>query len=141
MLKALTTALKAAAGSKKTKWHEGDSDKLTASTVVDGDDLLALLPGVAMNKKGVTTSFSMTSAQITEAFGDVKLKVATWSRSRRAFQKAYQTGSKPVSLLSAEGKYSSNTSTLTMKFNVRVAGGSNGHYGGFGWGLAYGDDY
>lgn len=130
--------MKGAASSKKTKWHEGDSDKLAASAVVDVNDFLALFPGVEMSKKGVTTSFSMTSEQITRAFGDVNLKVPTWSKSYRAFQKAYKTGSKPVSLVSAEGKYSNNTSTLTIKFNVRVAGGSNG----FGWGPSpFGDDY
>ena len=124
LLKALATALKSAASGKKTKWHEGDSDKLAASTVVGTDEFLALFPGVEMSKKGVTTSFSISSDQITAAFGDMTLKVATWSKSYRAFQKAYQTGSKPVSVVSAEGKYSSNTSTLTMKFNVRVAGSS-----------------
>jgi hypothetical protein len=143
LLKALTTTLKAAAAARKTKWHEGDSAKLAASTVIDGADFLALFPGIDMSKKGVTTSFSMSADQIATAFGDVKLKVACWSQSYRAFQKAYKTGSKPVSLVSAEGKYSSNTSTLTMKFQVRVSGG--GGYGGYssmyGGGYGLGDDY
>lgn len=52
LLKALATALKSAASGKKTKWHEGDSDKLAASTVAGADEFLALFPGVEMSKKG-----------------------------------------------------------------------------------------
>ena len=95
---------------------------------------------MALTKKGVTTSFTLSQSDIAQVF-DLKVKVATWSQSHRAFQKAYKTGSKEVSFPSAEGKYSSGTSTVTIKFDVRVAGGSYGGYGGYGFGGGYGDDY
>lgn len=86
--------------------------------------------GVALAKKGVTTSFALTKDQIAAAFPDAaKLSVPTWSQPRRgSFQKAWKTGTQGVSLESAEGKYSTGTSTLTLKFSARVAGG--GCYGG-----------
>lgn len=82
----------------------------------------ALFPHVAMEKKGVTTSFSLSEEDIKAAFGDLGIKVATWSHTRRAFDKAYKTGTEPVSLVGAEGKYSTGTSTLTIKFSCVVAG-------------------
>ena len=58
-----------------------------------------------------------------------KFSVPTWSTAR-AFQKAYKTGNEKVSLTSATGKFSTGTSTLTIKFSISVAsyGGGGGFY-------------
>ena len=84
-----------------------------------------------MAKKGVTTSFALADAPLAAAFGDFKCSVPCWSRARRSFEKAYKTGSQDVALLSADGKFSTGTSTMTLKFALRVAGGSSGGCGGF----------
>ena len=143
LLKAVGTSLKGAIKGRAAKWHEGDRAMLAGSTVCDADEFAALFPGVVLTKKGVTTSFSLGASDIARAFGDLKCKIPTWTQSHRAFQKAYKTGSKEVTLPSAEGKYSSGTSTVTIKFDVRVAGGYGGSYGGYGsfGGLGHGDDY
>ena len=112
-----------------------------------------------MSTKGVTSSFSLEGDALKAAFGDVKISVPTWSRPRRSFEKvtkylihfklqraspltphpspstssdqAYKTGSEEVSLLSGAAKYSTGTSTLTIKFDLKVAGGGGyGCYGG-----------
>jgi hypothetical protein len=87
-----------------------------------------------MEKKGVTTKFDLSANDIASSFGDINVKVPTWSHTRRAFDRAYKTGSAPVSLLKAEGKYSTGTSTLTVKFTCKVAGSNP-----YSWGDE--DDY
>eukprot|EP01047_Picozoa_sp_COSAG01_P059247 COSAG01_NODE_7087_length_3359_cov_1.144479_3_plen_263_part_00 len=141
MLKAVASSVKAAIKAKKPKWHAGDTEKLNGTTVCDPEAVAQLFPGVTMTKKGVTTSFHLASGDIAAVFGaSLKAKVATWSRTRRAFEKSYKTGSQEMSFVSAEGKYSTGTSTLTLKFAVNVPGGySGGGFGGYGGG--YGDDY
>ena len=129
LLKAVSTSLKAAIKGKKTKWHAGDSDTLAGSTVCDASDFAALFPGVSMTKKGVATSFTLDGDSLAAAFGDSKLSVPTW-QAARSFQKAHKTGSEEVAIVSAEGKYSTGTSTLTLKFSLKVAGGRG--YGGCG---------
>mmetsp|Transcript_11462 Transcript_11462/g.38282 ORF Transcript_11462/g.38282 Transcript_11462/m.38282 type:complete len:110 (+) Transcript_11462:237-566(+) len=104
---------------------------MAGSSVMDEADFAALFPGVAMTKKGVATSFSLSGEELAAAFGDVKLSVPTWSQSSRAFQKAHKTGSADVRLASAEGKFSTGTSTLTIKFSLVVDGDfeDSGHGG------------
>ena len=131
LLKAVGASLKAAVKGKKTKWHKGDSETLPGSTVCDAADFKQLFPDVTMATKGVTTSFALEGDALAAAFGDLKISVPTWSHTHRSFQKAHKTGSAEVSVASAEGKYSTGTSTLTIKFCLRVAGGC-GDYGGFG---------
>ena len=65
------------------------------------------------------------------------MSTPTWSQPRRgSFQKAWKTGSQAVSLAGAQAKFSTGTSTLTVKFEVQVAGGYEGmgfmFSGGFG---------
>ena len=124
LLKAVGASLKGAIKAKKTKWHAGDADTLAGSTVCDAAEFRELFPGVALTVKGVTTSFALQGESLRAAFGDLKLSVQTWSRTRRSFEKAYKTGSKAVALESAEGKYSTGTSTLTLKFHLTDAGQS-----------------
>ena len=70
---------------------------------MDASEFAALFPGIG-TKKGVTTSFSLSSEAVAETFGNLKISVPTWSRTH-SFQKAYKTGSQSVSLLSAgEGR-------------------------------------
>ena len=123
LLKAIISSLKKAISAKKTKWHAGDHDTKAGTAVMDYTEFLALFPGVSMTKKGVTTSFSLTREVIAETLGDIKLSVPTWSQTHRSFQKAYKTGSQSVSLLSADGKFSTGTSTLTLKCSLHVEGG------------------
>ncbi len=125
LLRAVVASLKGAIKAKKTKWHAGDADTLAGSTVCDAAEFRELFPGVALTVKGVTTSFALQGSSLRDAFGDLKLSVQTWSRTRRSFEKAYKTGSEAVALESAEGKYSAGTSTLTLKFHLKVAGLSN----------------
>ena len=88
---------------------------------------------------GVLTTFTMDEGQVASAFGSLLttsvVKVNTWSRPRRSFERTYKTGSAELALLSAEGKFSKSTSTVTIKFSVKCPGG-----GGWGWGGSY-DDY
>ena len=153
LLKAVTTSLKASIkGKKGAKWHAGDVETLAGTAVMDKDEFAQLFPGaflrvsflyttkpsleppllgVEMTKKGVTTSFSLGGEQLGAAFGGFKASVACWSRTRPgSFQKSYKTGSEDVTLSSAEGKFSTGTSTLTLKFKVVVGGDCE--YGGTG---------
>jgi len=130
LLKAITSSLKTSIKTKKTKWHAGDTDVKAGTAVMDANEFVALFPDVTMTKKGVTTSFSLTKETLTHTFGENKLNVQTWSISRN-FQTAYKTGSQNVSLLSADGKYSTGTSTLTLKFTVSIGGGVSGIGGGW----------
>lgn len=130
LLKAITSSLKTNIKAKKTKWHAGDHDVKAGTAVMDPNEFVALFPGVSMTKKGVTTSFSLSREVITDIIGDLKLSVPTFSQPR-SFQKGYKTGSQSVSLHSAEGKYSTGTSTLTLKFSLSIGGGygdSDGDY-------------
>lgn len=142
LLKGVTTSLKAnIKGKKGAKWHAGDVETLNGTAVMDKAEFDALFPGVAMTKKGVATSFVLEGASLEAAFGGFKASVVCWSRTRPgSFQKSYKTGSQDVSLRSAEGKFSTGTSTLTLKFRVEVAGGHGG-FGGmcFGGGFGFGD--
>ncbi|KAJ1456761.1 hypothetical protein M885DRAFT_563868 [Pelagophyceae sp. CCMP2097] len=122
LLKAVTNSLKAAIKGKKTKWHSGDRNVMAGSSVMDAADFAALFPSVAMVQKGVVTSFPLSGDELAVLFGDVKLSVPTWTQSMRAFEKAHKTGSADVALAHAEGKYSSGTSTLTIKFSLVVSG-------------------
>lgn len=137
LLKSVGQSLKASVKAKKTKWHAGDRDVQNGTAVMDPSEFAALFSGTSavMTKKGVTTTFSLNENDTKSMFGDLKISTPTWSRTRPgSFQKAYKTGSESVSVLSAEGKYSTGTSTLTLKFSVRVEGGygSCGMYGLFG---------
>ena len=78
-----------------------------------------------MVRKGVTTSFTLDGEALKSAFGDLKPKVATWSQPR-SFSKARRTGSETISVISAEGKFSTGTSTLTIKFGLSVSYGGDG---------------
>mmetsp|Transcript_10713 Transcript_10713/g.23727 ORF Transcript_10713/g.23727 Transcript_10713/m.23727 type:complete len:265 (-) Transcript_10713:225-1019(-) len=122
LLKAITSSLKTNIKAKKTKWHKGDRDVKAGTAVMDANEFVALFPNVPMTKKGVTTSFSLTGEVIADTFGDLKLSVPTFSQPR-SFQKGYKTGSQKVSLHSADGKYSTGTSTVTLKFSLSIAGG------------------
>lgn len=122
LLKAITTSLKTNIKAKKTKWHMGDYDNKAGTAVMDPDEFTALFPNaVTMTKKGVTTSFSLTKEVIDEMFGDMKITVSTWTQPRN-FRKGYKTGSQSVGFHSAEGKYSTGTSTVTLKFSLSIAG-------------------
>lgn len=123
LIKAVSTSLKAAIKGQKAKWHAGDAKTLPGSAVVDAADFALLFSGAAMTKKGVTTSFALVDASLAAAFGDFKCSVPTWSRTRRSFEKAYKTGSEAVTIKSAAGKYSTGTSTVTLKFDLQIAGG------------------
>mmetsp|Transcript_10989 Transcript_10989/g.10655 ORF Transcript_10989/g.10655 Transcript_10989/m.10655 type:complete len:246 (+) Transcript_10989:144-881(+) len=122
LVKAITSSLKASIKAKKTKWHAGDHDVKVGTAVMDATDFVALFPGVSMTQKGVTTSFSLTKEVLIDTFGDFKLSIPTWSMPRN-FRKAYKTGSNSVSLHGADGKYSTGTSTLTLKFSLSIGGG------------------
>mmetsp|Transcript_10739 Transcript_10739/g.13578 ORF Transcript_10739/g.13578 Transcript_10739/m.13578 type:complete len:258 (-) Transcript_10739:102-875(-) len=129
LLKAVISSLKTTIKAKATKWHAGDRDVKAGTAVMDPNEFVALFPGVPMTKKGVTTSFSLTEELITTMFGSLtdKLSVPTFSQPR-SFQKGYKTGSQSVSLLCAEGKYSTGTSTLTLKFALIIGGGYDGAF-------------
>lgn len=127
LFKSLTSSIKAAIKGKKAKWHAGDSETVSGSTICDPDEFAQLFPGVTMTKKGVTTSFFLATDELAAALGTPKITVPTWSTSSRAFAKAYKTGSESVSLVSAHGKYSTGTSTVTLKCNVRVGGQSDSY--------------
>ena len=135
LLKAMTTSLKTNIKAKKTKWHMGDHDHKAGTAVMDPNEFAALFPDVTKTKKGVTTSFSLSSDDITNTFGDLKLSVPTFSQPR-SFQKGYKTGSQKVRLHSAEGKYSTGTSTVTLKFSLSIGGG----YSSYGWGGSDNED-
>ena len=136
LLKGVATTLKTAVKAKK--WHAGDMQTLPGTTVCDASDFGELFPGVNMKSSGgVVTSFSLDEEQIAAAFGALlaKVNVQTWNHPR-AFAKSYKTGSTALSFHSADGKYSTGTSVLTLKFNASAGGG-----GMFGFGGGDGCDY
>ena len=118
------------------KWHMGDSETLAGTTVCDPSEFAALFPGTVMSSKGgALTTFSLSQSELDAAFGELlKAKVNTFNHPR-AFAKSFKTGSADLSFVSAEGKYSKGTSTLSLKFTARAGGGGGG--GGFG---GFGDD-
>ena len=118
------------------KWHMGDSETLAGTTVCDPSEFAALFPGTVMSSKGgALTTFSLSQSELDAAFGELlKAKVNTFNHPR-AFAKSFKTGSADLSFVSAEGKYSKGTSTLSLKFTARAGGG--GGFGGFG---GFGDD-
>jgi len=134
LLKGVVVTLKAAIKAKK--WHMGDSETLAGTTVCDPSEFAALFPGTVMSSKGgALTTFSLSQSELDAAFGELlKAKVNTFNHPR-AFAKSFKTGSADLSFVSAEGKYSKGTSTLSLKFTARAGGGGGG--GGFG---GFGDD-
>lgn len=92
LLKGVVTSLKAAIKGKK--WHAGDSETLSGSTVCDAAEFAALFPGVPLTSSGgVLTTFKLSRAELERAFGTtLKATVATYNRPR-SFGKSYKTGS------------------------------------------------
>ena len=93
LLKGVVTSLKAAIKSKG-KWHAGDSETLSGSTVCDVAEFGALFPGVALTSSGgVLTTFKLSRDDLDRAFGStLKATVGTYNRPR-SFAKSYKTGS------------------------------------------------
>ena len=92
-LKGVVTSLKAAIKGKG-KWHAGDSETLSGSTVCDAAEFSALFPGVALTSSGgVLTTFKLGREDLERAFGSsLKATVATYNRPR-SFAKSFKTGS------------------------------------------------
>ena len=125
LLKCVVTSFKGAMKSKKTNWHCGDVLSFSGSTMCDVADVPLLFPGVALSQGGgVLTTFKMDAEQLSTHFAGLLkgVKVTTWSQPR-SFRKAHRTGSQELSFLSAEGKFSKSTSTLSLKLMVECGGG------------------
>lgn len=119
LLKGLTKALHVATRAK-ARWHVGDFETISAGVVMSPDDFASIMQatGVELAKapSSVLTTFDLTKAQLMALLGADKMKCAvrTWSHGG-GFRKTYQTGRAPVEYERAEGKYSSSTSTMTLK--------------------------
>ena len=132
LLKGLSKVLKTNAKGKR--WHTGDREVLTGSIVLGADDFAAMLAGVAVTATSpVITSFSLSTEELTTLFGTAlgAINVKTWSRPR-SFRKSYSTGMTELVFCGAEGRYSKNTSTLTLKASAVCGEGSDIFGGMFG---------
>ena len=138
LLRSVCTTLKANIKAKKPRWHRGDRETIAGTSVMARTDFAALarsaFPDVALTTKGVTTTFSLPKAKLAAVEQHFKMAIATWSRPRRgSFRKAWKTGLEPIELVATEGKYSTGTSTMTLKVQVRVAGGYQFDESAFGF--------
>jgi hypothetical protein len=129
-LKGLSKALKTNAKGKR--WHTGDREVLTGSLVLAADDFAALLAGIPVTATSpVITSFSLSCEELTTLFGTAlgAINVKTWSRPR-SFRKSYSTGMNAITFRGAEGRFSKNTSTLTLKASAVCGEGGDDIFGG-----------
>ena len=103
LLKGVVTSLKAAIKGKK--WHAGDSETLSGSTVCDAAEFAALFPGVPLaSSGGVLTTFKLSRTELERAFGTtLKATVATYNRPR-SFGKSYKTGSTELDFASVRAR-------------------------------------
>jgi hypothetical protein len=109
LLKGVVTSLKAAIKGKG-KWHAGDSETLSGSTVCDATEFAALFPGVALTSSGgVLTTFKLSREDLESAFGStLKATVATYNRPR-SFAKSYKTGSADLDFSSVRAQISNGS--------------------------------